>query len=590
MATVTTAQPLDMTTGLSVLDSAGTLARLLDLNISETVQSWDLGGAELLIHLDSMVFDGVGFSLVIDSLEFHASAAGADTALNWRITGAPLPVTGSIVATDPTYISWTESVAGLWEGEITYNLPNGDIASSSQRFTGGHNFGEFILRLSDGITGSSGNDNLLGNGGNDSINGRNGNDSIDGGDGDDALNGGAGNDTLLAGVGHDVLDGGAGTKDFAEFSGNRSGYQIAYLGLNGGSPRIKVTGPEGDATISGTEFLEFSDGAWPVQEWRFVVDRLPDGKGQLSFYQNGELIKSTNPGNPLDFAYDDATPIKPGTYEAIYRVNGHAGTKRWEFADSTGEPTVAGRSAIQIHGGNTPGDSEGCIVASDDRFLKSVRASLSAFLKPEGVPTPTETAAGIIFYDLPIPIAIEVKNSIPQPTLEFSADVTDTDSVTHMIRPKQELNLVLHDDGEVPGLSKRLTIFFEVSGDATYGSDFRFGAGVSHVGGDKWKTVLDAGKHSTPIPIKIMADHSGAATEAQETIHLEIYDIQISGHPTTAKPGVWKPYGNKDAGELLFGDRTFDLTITADPPPAPHFLGFGEDHAHSGHLTAATFI
>ncbi|MEK7244449.1 MAG: hypothetical protein AAB223_00325 [Pseudomonadota bacterium] len=81
-----------------------------------------------------------------------------------------------------------------------------------------------------------------------------GHDTILGGGGADYLEGGAGDDVLVGGAGDDVIGGGDG-RDTAVFSGNFTDYTIA-LGDDG---VLTVTGPDGIDTVSGVEYLRFSD-------------------------------------------------------------------------------------------------------------------------------------------------------------------------------------------------------------------------------------------------------------------------------------------------------------------------------------------
>ena len=106
----------------------------------------------------------------------------------------------------------------------------------------------------DEITGSAGADNITGLGGDDTLTGIAGNDTIDGGADNDFIDGGGGNDTLDGGAGNDVIVGGTGT-DTAIFSGGPADYTFASA-----SGSVIVEGPDGSDTLTGVEFLEFTDG------------------------------------------------------------------------------------------------------------------------------------------------------------------------------------------------------------------------------------------------------------------------------------------------------------------------------------------
>jgi serralysin len=81
--------------------------------------------------------------------------------------------------------------------------------------------------------------------------GGSGNDSLTGNSAANRLTGGGGDDRLAGGMGDDRLEGGDGT-DTAEFTGSRSGYQVAFL--SGG--QVRVTGIEGSDLLIGIERLK----------------------------------------------------------------------------------------------------------------------------------------------------------------------------------------------------------------------------------------------------------------------------------------------------------------------------------------------
>ncbi len=79
-------------------------------------------------------------------------------------------------------------------------------------------------------------------------------DTIAGGGGSDSLDGGGDNDALNGGAGDDVINGGAGN-DTAIFGGGPADYTFASA-----SGSVIVEGPDGSDTLTGVEFLEFTDG------------------------------------------------------------------------------------------------------------------------------------------------------------------------------------------------------------------------------------------------------------------------------------------------------------------------------------------
>ncbi|MFO1174411.1 MAG: cadherin-like domain-containing protein [Paracoccaceae bacterium] len=130
-----------------------------------------------------------------------------------------------------------------------------------------------------GITTSSGDDYLQGDVGDDTLSGGGGADYLSGGGGVNRLDGGDGNDTLYAsdqgdtllggnnddqlysGLGADSLDGGAGS-DTAYLSGNHTDFTFA--GNAASFTATDISGGAGVDTLTGIEFIQFSDGLYSV--------------------------------------------------------------------------------------------------------------------------------------------------------------------------------------------------------------------------------------------------------------------------------------------------------------------------------------
>jgi len=96
-------------------------------------------------------------------------------------------------------------------------------------------------------TGGAAQDLLVGNDAANRLVGNAGNDTIDGGAGDDTLNGGDGSDQLAGGPGTDT----------AIFGGVRSRYQVSTAGDT--TTVFDTTGAEGTDTLTGVEYLKFTD-------------------------------------------------------------------------------------------------------------------------------------------------------------------------------------------------------------------------------------------------------------------------------------------------------------------------------------------
>jgi serralysin len=93
-----------------------------------------------------------------------------------------------------------------------------------------------------------------------------GNDVLTGNDANNSLKGAAGNDRLTGGRGNDTLDGGTG-EDTVVFSGARSSYNVTKL--SDGSIHLadlRSGAPDGQDTVRGTEWLQFTDRLYSAAE------------------------------------------------------------------------------------------------------------------------------------------------------------------------------------------------------------------------------------------------------------------------------------------------------------------------------------
>lgn len=102
------------------------------------------------------------------------------------------------------------------------------------------------------------------------ITGSKGNNTLNGRADNDTLDGGAGNDTLFGGGGNDYLVGGAGT-DYATFLDSSENMSFGYV--NG---LLTITSADGVDTLSGIEFVKFSDKTYSTKG---VVAKSDTGMG-----------------------------------------------------------------------------------------------------------------------------------------------------------------------------------------------------------------------------------------------------------------------------------------------------------------------
>ncbi|SNT36688.1 hypothetical protein [Tropicimonas sediminicola] len=374
-----------------------------------------------------------------------------------------------------------------------------------------------------------------------------------------------GNDTVVAKYWDDdagdtfstVLNGGNGT-DTIELLGGLEDWKLNVAG-SPGDLTVKMTHDISGRIIKmkDFEFLKFGDEAIPIVEWKFVVKRGQDGiVKRIEFWEDGDLKKSSNASKYQ--AYDDATPVKAGTYDAVYRTNSSKPAPVIEFAKNDGTSDVPGRTHIEIHNGNFTYNSEGCIVASPKRFLNDVKAMMEEKLEDMSV---NGEGAGIKFYDLPIPIQVEVMDvdgKVNQPKLGFKKDEHKVQEATKIVK----VPLKFKNDGDVDGITKRIDVKFKLLGSSTNEKgDVKVDHSnlVKSLGNDTFKfTISHKNKNDVvKIPIKIFEDKDNR----DELLKFEIKELTLYN----VKPdGSAKKYVDYNvASDLLLDARndTLDLVI-----------------------------
>ena len=139
-----------------------------------------------------------------------------------------------------------------------------------------------LLRNDDTVHGGTGADTLAAREGTDILDGQGGNDHLIGGVGLDTLNGGDGDDRLDGGADNDSITGGAGN-DTAGYAGTRDSYEIRKLSF--GWQVGARTGDEGTDTLSGVEYLQFTDGMLAL-----VAPAPPAGTPAPAYRQSGDFL------------------------------------------------------------------------------------------------------------------------------------------------------------------------------------------------------------------------------------------------------------------------------------------------------------
>ncbi len=167
------------------------------------------------------------------------------------------------------------------------------------------------------INGLGGNDRLFGGAGRDTIDGGVGDDEIWGEGGDDILNVGSGNDVANGGAGNDTINGGSGDTSTAVFSGRAEHYfatgsvsSLTIVDNRSGSP-------DGTDTLTGIEFLRFSDGTISIEQFLLLAQPIAfDGTENADTFgrpaENRVVIASGRGGNDVIFGADRSDTLDGG--------------------------------------------------------------------------------------------------------------------------------------------------------------------------------------------------------------------------------------------------------------------------------------
>jgi autotransporter passenger strand-loop-strand repeat protein/uncharacterized repeat protein (TIGR03803 family) len=185
------------------------------------------------------------------------------------------------------------------------------------------------------------------------------------------------------------------------------------------------------------------------------------GYGTLSATVNGQTIPGMQA--TVSCAYDDLNPIPEGTYTLFYRTNSSAGDgNALEFDSSPGVSELNYASGVQIHLGNTPGDSIGCIVFGNNYVNGQLNAgSWTAFEDFfDSIASPTAYANAPGFYPAPVTITATVSGDTTQPTLEVIPEFATLESgasetITFTIVGLQPSS---------PAVDKDINVYFQVIG------------------------------------------------------------------------------------------------------------------------------
>jgi hypothetical protein len=187
------------------------------------------------------------------------------------------------------------------------------------------------------------------------------------------------------------------------------------------------------------------------------------GYGTITAFNNGQpLALSTTGSNQANVAYDDCMPVPAGTYTVLYR-NSPSNGEVLEFSSANGASEFGDRSNIQIHIGNTPGDSAGCIVTGNtvvdgvatNSYWNGLLNVLNSIVNTENL---SPNSGG--YYTFQNPVTVTVSGNTAQPTLQIAPEFTNlvrgsSDSIDFEIAGLQPTT---------PVVDKNIDVYFQVIG------------------------------------------------------------------------------------------------------------------------------
>jgi hypothetical protein len=203
----------------------------------------------------------------------------------------------------------------------------------------------------------------------------------------------------------------------------------------------------------------------PINSIAINVTLNGNGYGTLSATVNGQTIPGVQ--TPLYCAYDNLMPVPAGAYNVIYRTDaGKNSGDALEFDTQPGVSDFIDRTAIQLHIGNTPGDSNGCIVLGDGSVPPASSNSnagswtaLTSFFDSVTSGTPYPHAPTPNFWQSPVPITVIVSGNDAQPTLEATPTYAN---LQNGLSDTIYFSIVDPQSNPVVPLDKNINVYFEI--------------------------------------------------------------------------------------------------------------------------------
>jgi hypothetical protein len=282
------------------------------------------------------------------------------------------------------------------------------------------------------------------------------------------------------------------------------------------------------------------------------------GYGTISATDNGQAIPGL--ASNVRCAYDQLMPVPDGIYDVNYRTNALSKHNQpaFDFSAYNGASWFGPkRTNIELHIGNYPGDSDGCIVVGSTGIENGFWNNLNSFMTTifngaQATSNDEITKNGQKFYPLLIPVIITVENSPAQPNLVIESPVTNglTSSVKFAITGLSTTAII----------DKDITFYFTVSGAAA--SDYTV-TGATNYG------TLPDGSGLYSAAIEGSHNHEDDPTKpAAATI-----SITYTGSTPTPLTVTLAPDGpllENNAGNAYYVGKTYGNQYDLTGQPAPY--------------------
>jgi hypothetical protein len=301
-----------------------------------------------------------------------------------------------------------------------------------------------------------------------------------------------------------------------------------------------------------TEVMDFSNvslaGAAPSVALDVVLGA--GGFGTITTTSNGQAVAISSTGSDeAAIAYDDLMPIPNGTWNVVlYRspANGIC----LSFSSANGQSDFYDRADIELHGGNTPGDSTGCIVTGNNSVNgQPTNNYLNRLLNYiEGFATiPVADLSPGQFDPLSVSVVANVSGQTIQPSIVIAPTVqkgtTKLDFQIIGLQPSS------------PMVDKDVNIYFDILGSNDLQMDqtpgLISGAALVTTGPNAGMfEVTIKGTHqntgvssSSPPDVSVSLNTSRITDERSVSINIVGYDgTSYLTQPTTNHPNGTAPY------------------------------------------------